>query len=633
VADLEFTLALDESQLRAALQRIDDRARQTSSGMSNAFTSASASFAFASQNAQTLVGVLQGMGRAIGEAERHATAVRNLGEAYSLVSAATRGAVSAEEAYRAQQGFVQAGIRITDEQLAAITRRAREYAIATGTDTTQALQQLTDALRQGEAGGLRRFGVSLREGENRTTAFRLATEQFAQAQRNAQPPTNTASESIDGLGRALREVGHDLINGAMAAGRFVVSLATIPTATIAQQEAAERVAGRDRIAATLRRHGLTEAQIGRMDNAARVVAAFNLNRGASLVNVLSATPDLVRQGNEALARARAERTETAAQEAALDAAFTPGAQDRLAAARPAGRGGGGGVSRERVAPEQIAEQRRIAAEWVYNQFTGRREGEERAQAEENAAADERQEQMKRDQRRRDDETIAARNQRRSEELARKAEDDETERRDNEQRMNAGVQFQTSFSDIMRGTGTTAQLAARTVRGAFDTMTNSFKSHLSALITGRETVGEALRGIAHETLLNLATESAVRSLFEFASAIAATATLRFPQAAQHAAAGAMFAGIAVAAGVGAAVTAPPAAASAAPSGAAERGPASPGTIGAGGGQAGPTIINLNVNSALATREDVQDTVRRATDFAAARGSVPISMREIENSLAA
>ena len=152
----------------------------------------------------------------------------------------------------------------------------------------------------------------------------------------------------------------------------------------------------------------------------------------------------------------------------------------------------------------------------------------------------------------------------------------------------------------------------------------------------ESALERITSAVRQELLNLATEAAVQSLMNLAWGFASVARQDYTSAGAAFTAAAMFGGVAVAAGIGAAVTAPPAASAAEPAGAGgapDRGPASAGVGGGTPAGGGNTVINLNVNSALATREDVQDGVRRAIDFGATRGSIPIHVREQENMRAA
>lgn len=128
--------------------------------------------------------------------EQQQRALEQLGSAYARVSEATRGAITAQQALKTQQDLVQSGLRVSDQALAAITRTAREYARTTGTDTVAALDKLTGALRNGDAGGLREFGLSVTGTGNRVRDFNRAIDQMTQRQRGVAPAVQSTSEAV-----------------------------------------------------------------------------------------------------------------------------------------------------------------------------------------------------------------------------------------------------------------------------------------------------------------------------------------------------------------------------------------------------------------------------------------------------
>lgn len=134
-------------------------------------------------------------------AERQQRALEQLGSAYSAVTEATRGAVTAQQALKTQQDLVQSGLRVSDQALAAITRTAREFARRTGTDATQALEQLTGALRNGDQGGLRQFGISVTGTGNRVRDYNGAIDQMLQRQRGVAPSAQSMSEAVEATSR------------------------------------------------------------------------------------------------------------------------------------------------------------------------------------------------------------------------------------------------------------------------------------------------------------------------------------------------------------------------------------------------------------------------------------------------
>jgi len=139
--------------------------------------------------------------------EQQEMAITRLGPAYEAVRAATAGVVTAQDALKTQQTLVQAGLRVSSQQLATITRAAREYSRATGTELTQSLEQLTDALRTGSGEGLGRFGVSLEQGVTGARAFGSALEQLTTQQQNTAVSARSMSEDLAKLPEGLTEIG------------------------------------------------------------------------------------------------------------------------------------------------------------------------------------------------------------------------------------------------------------------------------------------------------------------------------------------------------------------------------------------------------------------------------------------
>jgi hypothetical protein len=153
----------------------------------------------------TAAAAVMGLGQSLTEGaiahERQQRALEQLGPAYQAVTEATRGAITAQQTLKTQQDLTQSGLRVSDQALAAITRTAREFARRTGTDTTQALEQLTGALRNGDQGGLRQFGLSVTGTGNRVRDYNGAIDQMLQRQRGVAPSAQSMSEAVEATSR------------------------------------------------------------------------------------------------------------------------------------------------------------------------------------------------------------------------------------------------------------------------------------------------------------------------------------------------------------------------------------------------------------------------------------------------
>ena len=197
---IEIKVTADTREASANLQRFSDRAKaaaESAGRIGAGVLGAGAAMAAAAYKAAEFAAAV----------EQQDMAIRRLGPAYDAVRVATNGVVSAQDALKAQQTLVQAGMRVSSDQLATITRAAREYARATGTEMTQSLEQLTDALRTGSAEGLGRFGVSLQQGVTGTRAFGTALEQLTAQQQGTAASARTMREDLDKLPEGLMALG------------------------------------------------------------------------------------------------------------------------------------------------------------------------------------------------------------------------------------------------------------------------------------------------------------------------------------------------------------------------------------------------------------------------------------------
>jgi len=136
--------------------------------------------------------------------ERHQMALQQLGEAYGVVQQATNGVVSAEQAAAVQQRALQSGLRLSAQELAAVTARARDFARSTGTDLNQALEQLTDQLiNPGEE--LSKFGIRLQQGMEAGDQLRETLRQLTEQAGQTGVAQASLSESMEMATRAQRE--------------------------------------------------------------------------------------------------------------------------------------------------------------------------------------------------------------------------------------------------------------------------------------------------------------------------------------------------------------------------------------------------------------------------------------------
>ena len=166
--------------------------------------------------AEKLVEFLQNVPEANARAEAHAQALSQLGGAYDQVRSATNGVVTADQAAAVSSRLAQAGIRLSAQELAAVTQRAREFARVNRMDVGQALDQLTTQIRDG-GDGLREFGITIQAGRTKTENASLALRQLVEQAGRTRPAAVSASEAQAMWNASLTQAG-DSVSAFLARG-------------------------------------------------------------------------------------------------------------------------------------------------------------------------------------------------------------------------------------------------------------------------------------------------------------------------------------------------------------------------------------------------------------------------------
>jgi len=570
---------------------------------------------FAGTVGRLTLGVTAGVG-AIGAATmslaQHAAqsessdrAIRLLGDAYGQVQDATMGTVNAQSALRVQQGLVQSGLEVTGSQLAIVSRAARDYALATGTETGQALDQMADALRGMEAEGLRRFNISVQSSGDRTRDFNAALEQLSRRQAQTGVENRTMSEEItrstDAMGRFI---------GSLASGisrALELRQAFSWAADLLDPEVQRRNLQGDSLlraaAERARQRGSTLERIQQAERAgldtSQLRAAMS-TRGVSL-------EDMSRIG--AFAEEGARRTVSggagavARQQAVLAEAITPALRAQMQLAMDTqnisdstrAKAGESARAADRLTKSTEGA---AAALTVFERVSNRIAGMmQRAQSRSFAGRagvsslgpDEFGDLLGEIAAPRADELAAIENERSKLEAA-FAEDragvtrgrERTQRRatrDRETRSQALQQDRSLGGGMLRGLGVTGdalQTESRLMQGysdmavgALGKISDAFTKHIELVISGQETIGQALLAGTNEVSLALAREALPRSLMELAAGFAALGNpLTVATAPAHFTSAAIYGSVAAGAGLVAGVT-----------GAAMAGNAPPGASGA------------------------------------------------------
>lgn len=641
-----ITLQVNADQAKSALDALGGqldktRAQGQSLGdrLSEGFSAVAEGVGGLVEAAQKAAEAVYKLAEAAAEHERTARALATLGTAYAQVQIATNDTVSAQQALAVQQSLVQSGLRVTGEQLAAITRRAREFALQTGGDSAQAIEQLTDALKGGEAEGLRRFGLTSDSTRSRVQNFTSAIEQMQLGMRGTAPAARTMSEELERTSRTWEDFKSSLAGSlSQALGlQQVFAQLTQALRDLSDVAADDRAQGRSPIARHLEALGEVASVIaGPLGLAARE-GVQQVTQGRGLI------------GSSAIGQAARARLQQALSVTPTSSAPTSGGTAepaRVIDSPGQTRSGGGGATGDLRA--QIADLER-EAQAIGALFRAPLTGALNSQAALRAriqslreaieiqrdfaavvsADHQRQEEEAQADRARASEVIAtlqaeqaAKQAAREAELEGLARVAEAERALSEQRaqsLDLSQQFSQSFAQIADVSQTGAQALAKTATQAFGTFTGALRQHVRAVIEGKESIGEALRATLHETLTTLATEAVVQTIFQTASGLARLATGDYPGAASSFASAAAFGAVAALAGVGSAATSAPAQAASAQPRQIEPAARAGSSPGRSGGDGSTTIV-YNIAGNIFGRERGEEEIAQYYRGAQQRGLV-------------
>lgn len=203
--------------------------------------------------------------------EKEEAAIRRLGSAYEAVSAATNGAMSAQQALLLQGQLQAAGVRVNAQQLALMTRAVREYAQATGNDAAEAIEKMSNAIVNNSEDALSE--LNLVQARASTSAQTLANVQreLEERFRNTGPAARTLNEDLSKLPQVISYIGNaaaqaaagglrsflDMLHGTGSAASYWRDIVNLPDdqRTIGRQRQtdAQRSALADRRQSTLNR--------------------------------------------------------------------------------------------------------------------------------------------------------------------------------------------------------------------------------------------------------------------------------------------------------------------------------------------------------------------------------------------
>jgi len=585
------------------------------------------------------------------EQARLDTASRDLGLNFDAAAASAGRFVDETEAMGVANRFAAADIRLTQQQLNDVMRVAGASADMLGTDTAGAVDTLREALIRGREGGLERFGQGLAalSGESHTVEERFAAL-HARAGEMAQA-TDTATDRLNRFKDSLQDSERTF------ASAFVQEIARLATvgegiqgATDNAEEFQRTIAAVGATAASVATRvvlgvGIIGGAIGTVVGgltgmvqlaaaATHGIAAFNAERDRLQREGLAAQS--VGMVQDAINRleaieAESEQRTTAAVETiqrvravaptrVTDPHSTPATSIRAAVAAPSDMT----FSADQAAADQLADIDRLlginraqSAEMATRAVVDGLIREEAARQQsvvehEATLAQERELAIQ-------NADIAAAQSSMADQIA----DKERQRLDRQSEAHESYtgRMAEMYSTQMDGIGALASFT----KSAFDAMGTAVGDHVTAIVTGRESVGVALQGMASDMLLAIGKQAMVKGAFELAEGFGALAGVyTAPLAPGHFAASAAYfavGALATAAGAAIAPASAPTAPAAAP-GAGRAGDVTPGGAGGmgGGSSAGPIVNNYYapiVGGRQSTDAETGVRIDRYNDAARAR----------------
>jgi hypothetical protein len=172
------------------------------------------------------IGALAGMGAALvatlAHAEQQEAAIRRLGDAYGTVTQQTNGVMSAQEALALQGQIQAAGVRVNAEQLGLLARAAREYALATGNDASQAVEKLTNAIVNNSEDALSELNLSQARATSSAQTLANMTNTLRQRFEGTVPTARTLTEDLKKLPDVIAAIGASAADAAAGGLRQLI---------------------------------------------------------------------------------------------------------------------------------------------------------------------------------------------------------------------------------------------------------------------------------------------------------------------------------------------------------------------------------------------------------------------------
>lgn len=542
-----------------------------------------AGFDFAKTAAVAAFQALKGFGD---EMERQLGVANRLAGNIDVASAAVGGMVSNIDLMIARNRLAASGLDLTEQQFADIAEVATDYAAAVGGDAVQSTERLGNVLMSMSENQLRRFGIEV----DRSTSF---AEQQAEALEQLRQRAAEMETGADTAGGAFARMGVEIENAQtrllvmtdLVVGQSTPAFEDLSRAVLGNESALGRyMPTLDTFVDMLAIAGLAVVEI--IERLAELIQSFrdlDATLAVSALNIRSFFHDWTDRYVEIRDQSNltADTVETDTQRAVramneITARVMGMAEAQATAAKAAEAGAGrrSRATRSAAAVDHRTSEQRIADMLAEQQ--GQQEAEAARQAMQAAELQRDHErevlaQLEHNRRQRAIDDLRAQREERERLLATQVRAANEQAKLVEQAHEAAMTFRTSWvggvasvSSALDQANAAAEAAgtnmvsamdaaAMGVRGAVQEMSGAlvgqlasgFAAAIQAAAKGEKSFGEAMEAMLEDTLYAVGQQALIQSLFYFAKAIADAASQNYAQVPLDLAAGAAFAGVAVA----------------------------------------------------------------------------------------
>lgn len=160
---------------------------------------------------------VQAIGAAVDSAGQFGDVIKNTQTDMSNFLMETKGLISAMGAYQSANKLTTAGIGATADQMNALGKAATVMADRLGTDATQEMDKLTDAVIRASARGLVPYGIQLESTGDKAKDQAIVLEMLAEKFRDVNVEIGNASELMEVLGNTIQTTQDMLVDGALSA--------------------------------------------------------------------------------------------------------------------------------------------------------------------------------------------------------------------------------------------------------------------------------------------------------------------------------------------------------------------------------------------------------------------------------